>query len=191
MDDGHAVERPHEAVPDGQASDGQASERSVPNAGVPEAAAPPFLEDFAGLMEQAGMPRMPARVFVALLASDVGRLTAAELSSLLTASPAAISGAVRYLTQVHMVSREREPGSRKDVYVVRDDVWHEATLRKDQLLHLWVKQLDVAIDQVGPRTPAGRRLAVSRAFFAFVLREMPLMIRRWDAERAELIAGWS
>ena len=57
---------------------------------------------------------MPARVFAALLATDSGRLTAAELAELLQISPAAVSGAVRYLTQVGMVHREREPGSRRD-----------------------------------------------------------------------------
>ena len=49
---------------------------------------------------------MPARVFAALLASDSGRLTSAELSALLKVSPAAVSGAVRYLAQVNLVSRE-------------------------------------------------------------------------------------
>ena len=35
-----------------------------------------FVERFAGGLADAGMPRMPARVFVALLATDSGRLTA-------------------------------------------------------------------------------------------------------------------
>ena len=46
------------------------------------------------------MQRMPARVFAALLASDDGALTSAELGEQLQVSPAAVSGAVRYLAQV-------------------------------------------------------------------------------------------
>ena len=43
------------------------------------------------------MGRMPARAFAAILAADDGRRTAAELAELLEVSPAAVSGAVRYL----------------------------------------------------------------------------------------------
>jgi DNA-binding transcriptional regulator GbsR (MarR family) len=54
-----------------------------------------FIERFASVMEESGIPRMPARVFAALLATDSGRLTSSELAELLQVSPAAVSGAVR------------------------------------------------------------------------------------------------
>ncbi|MQA27430.1 MAG: MarR family transcriptional regulator, partial [Micromonosporaceae bacterium] len=41
----------------------------------------------AGVLADAGMARMPARVFVALLAADTGRLTASELAERLQVSP--------------------------------------------------------------------------------------------------------
>lgn len=40
---------------------------------------------------------MPARVLMAITATDDGKATAEELASRLQASPAAISGAVKYL----------------------------------------------------------------------------------------------
>ena len=67
-----------------------------------------FVERFAQVFVEAGMPRIASRIFVALVATDSGRLTAAELAEQLRASPAAISGGVRYLIQVDLVSRERE-----------------------------------------------------------------------------------
>ena len=76
-----------------------------------EQAVRPFIERFASVLVEAGVPPMPARVFSALLVTDSGRLTAAELTELLGASPAGISGAVRYLEQVGMIGRQREPGS--------------------------------------------------------------------------------
>ena len=69
-----------------------------------------FVERFSSDLEAAGVPRLPARVFVALLVEDDGYLTAAELAERLQISPAAVSGAVRYLIQVNLVRREREPG---------------------------------------------------------------------------------
>ena len=75
-----------------------------------------FVERCALTLTEAGIPRMPARVFVALLVSDDGRRTAAELAEMLKVSPAAISNAVRYLQQVRLAVREREPGERRDHY---------------------------------------------------------------------------
>src|SRR5579875_3193466 len=71
-----------------------------------------FIERFATVLGEAGFPQTPARVFVALMTSDDGLLTAAELGGILRASPATVSGGVRYLIQVGLVSRESEPGSR-------------------------------------------------------------------------------
>lgn len=79
-----------------------------------DATASTFVERFAADMTEAGMQRMGARVFACLLASDDGALTSARLAERLRISPAAVSGAVRYLAQVRLVSREREPGSRRE-----------------------------------------------------------------------------
>ncbi|HMG30031.1 MAG TPA: MarR family transcriptional regulator, partial [Jiangellaceae bacterium] len=48
-----------------------------------------FVERFALTLLDSGVPRMPARAFVAILASDKGYLTAAELAHVLDVSPAA------------------------------------------------------------------------------------------------------
>jgi DNA-binding transcriptional regulator GbsR (MarR family) len=145
-----------------------------------------FIERYASALADAGMPRMPARVFVALLATDSGRLTAAELAELLQVSPAAISGAVRYLAQVNLVSREGEPGSRRDHWRVHDDAWYEALVRRDQLLARWGENVREGIEAVGPQTPAGRRLAETLAFFEFVHGEMPPLLARWRERRDQL-----
>ena len=148
-----------------------------------------FTERFAALLSEAGIPRMPARVFVALLTSDTGRLTAAELAERLQVSPAAISGAVRYLTQVNLAGREREPGSRRDVYGVHGDIWYEAVLRREHVLARWQAGLRDGIELVGAGTPAGDRLTETLAFFDFVQAEMPPMLERWRVRKLELRAG--
>jgi predicted transcriptional regulator len=81
---------------------------------------------------------MAARVFVALLVSDDGRRTAAELAEMLRVSPAAVSNAVRYLQQVRLVAREREPGERRDHYrVYSGDTRYEVITRRDEMLTHW------------------------------------------------------
>jgi DNA-binding transcriptional regulator GbsR (MarR family) len=143
-----------------------------------------FVERFAAGLVDAGMPRMPARVFTTLLVTDSGRLTAAELAERLHSSAGAISGAVRYLTQTQLVDRERVPGSRKDHYRVRDDVWHVASVRRDDYLRRWTGALAEGIAAVGADTPAGARLAETQEFFAFLQKEMPALVERWQEYRS-------
>lgn len=143
-----------------------------------------FVERFATLLTEGGFPRMPARVFAALVSTDSGRLTAAELAEVLQVSPAAISGAVRYLTQVDLVVREREPGSRRDRYLVHDDAWYEASVHRDRMLIRWQTSLAEGVDLLGADTPAGARLAETRDFFGFVAEELPALLERWRAQRA-------
>jgi predicted transcriptional regulator len=145
-----------------------------------------FIERFASVLIEAGIPRMPARVFAALLVSDSGRLTAAELADLLRASPAAVSGGVRYLIGVGMVSREGEPGSRRHHYRVPDNVWDEVVSGRDRLMARWTTVLRDGIELIGADTPAGERLADSVRYFEFVSAELPLVIARWREHKAAL-----
>ncbi|WFB08657.1 MarR family transcriptional regulator [Streptomyces sp. LX-29] len=143
-----------------------------------------FVERFAGELADAGMQRMAARVFAALLASDSGTLTSAELAERLQISPAAVSGAIRYLSQVHMVGRERDPGSRRDRYRLHNELWYETFTRRDQLLSRWESTLRDGAASLGPGTPAGERVAETAAFFEFLQGEMLSMMDRWRAYQA-------
>jgi predicted transcriptional regulator len=142
------------------------------------------VERFAQTIEMAGMPRMAARVFAYVLAEDSDRYTAADLAEGLRVSPAAISGAVRYLVDARMLFREREPGMRSDLYRVYDeDVWSRIMLARVPLLEQWEEALDEAIKLVGADRPGGQRLAETRDFFAFVRVELTAMMGRWAEHR--------
>ena len=142
-----------------------------------------FVEHFAAQLVEAGVPRMPARVFAALLASDTGTLTSAELGEQLKISPAAVSGAVRYLAQVHLVSREREPGSRRERYRVHSDQWYEALTSREAIIKRWEDALREGVASLGADTPAGARLAETLAFFEFIEQDVAGMMERWRAHR--------
>ncbi|MCX4882410.1 GbsR/MarR family transcriptional regulator [Streptomyces sp. NBC_00847] len=142
-----------------------------------------FVESFAAQLVEAGMQRMPARVFAALLSSDEGVMTSADLGEQLRISPAAVSGAVRYLAQTHMVSREREPGSRRERYRVHGDQWYEALTNREALIKRWEGALREGVDSLGATTPAGRRMAETLAFFEFIEGEISAMMERWRVHR--------
>ena len=143
-----------------------------------------YLERFASVLIAAGIPAMPARVFVALLVTDSGRLTAAELAEVLRVSPAAVSGAVRYLTQLNLVHRERVPGSRRDYYRMPDDIWSDMFQLRNQVMQRWAALIREGIELLGADTQAGARLAEHATFFEFVSREMPEVLKRWESYRA-------
>lgn len=145
-----------------------------------------FVESFAAQLVEAGMPRMPARVFAALLSSDEGALSSAQLGEQLRISPAGVSGAVRYLAQTHMVAREREPGSRRERYRVQGDQWYEALTNREAVLKRWEVALREGVASLGAGTPAGRRMAETLAFFEFLEDEVSAMMERWRAHRQQM-----
>ena len=141
---------------------------SSPSAALHDGAVGDAVEHLGGALAEAGLARLPARVFAALLATEDGRLTASELAALLEVSPAGISGAVRYLTQVKLIRRERERGSRRDVYVVLDDAWHDVLMQKDQIYTPILAALVEAREAVGETTRAGQRMQLSVEFLEFI-----------------------
>lgn len=138
-----------------------------------------FVERFALLLAEAGLGRMPSRVFGALLVTEDGKLTAGELAERLKVSPAAISGAVRYLVQVGLAVRRRDPGERRDHYEVTDDLWFEVYANRDTQFKAWSDVMSEGVAAVGPDTKAGWRLETSRQFFEFLRVQMPELMRKW------------
>ncbi|MFE9532707.1 GbsR/MarR family transcriptional regulator [Streptomyces sp. NPDC006691] len=146
-----------------------------------------FVERFASELAEAGMQRMAARVFAALLVSEAGSMTSAELASALRISPAAVSGAVRYLSQVNMVGREREPGSRRDRYVLHNELWYETFTNRDRILTRWEQVMREGVASAGgPGTAAGARMAETAAFFTFLHGELSQLMDRWREHRTTL-----
>lgn len=143
------------------------------------------VERFALLLTEAGMPRMPARVFAYLIMDQENGFTAGELAEALHVSPAAISGAVRYLIQARMIVRSRLPGARRDHYRLHDDIWYESTLERIGLLRRWEQLLAETIELIGPDR-AGRSLHETRAFLAFLQEEYPAMMQRWRERKRSL-----
>ena len=148
------------------------------------------VERFAHTMEMSGMPRMAARVFAYVLAEDSDRYTAADLAEGLRVSPAAISGAVRYLLDARLLFREREPGMRSDLFRVYDhDVWSTIMAARAPMLEHYLVAIDEAIALVGEDSRGGHRLVETREFFCFLQRETGEMMERWRQQRAALLSA--
>jgi hypothetical protein len=147
-----------------------------------------FVEQIAMLFADWGFPRMAGRVLLTLMVAEERGLTATELGDRLDASPAAISGAVRYLGQIGLAVREPVPGSRSDLHRLPDDAWYLSTATTTGLYAQIITAADDAVEPLGgPDTAAGVRVAEMRDFFTFVQREMAGLLDRWKQSRAEQI----
>jgi predicted transcriptional regulator len=142
-----------------------------------------FIERFALVLAAAGMQRMAARAFAALLVSENGSLTAREFADLLQVSPAAVSGSVRYLENARMARRARRPGERTDHWTLGGESWYEAVGTRTDIVDALSAALDDGLAAVPAGSEAAERIAEMRDFFAFLSEEMPRIIARWRASR--------
>ncbi len=138
-----------------------------------------YVERFAGVMANSGVPTMSARVMGRMLVSPNGTMTAAELAETLQISQPAVSGAVRQLIQMSFISRERMPGSRKDHYRIREDVFAAILERRNQALTEWAASSSYGAQLFGTDTTVGRRLAEAADFFTFVHNDLEQTTKDW------------
>jgi DNA-binding MarR family transcriptional regulator len=117
-----------------------------------------------------------------MLVSPTGTLTAAELAESLKISQPAVSGAVRQLIQVSFITRERLPGSRKDHYRIRDDVFAAILERRNNALGEWESSVLSGVDLFGSDSVVGQRLSANAEFFAFIREDLNQMIKNWRTQ---------
>lgn len=84
------------------------------------------------------------------------------------------------------MSREREPGSRRERYRVHSDQWYEALTNREAIIKRWEEALREGVTSLGADSPAGRRLSETLAFFEFVETEVEEMMGRWRVRRDEM-----
>lgn len=140
-------------------------------------------EQAAALLTAAGMARMPARVMMALVGSPDDGYTAAELGERLGVSPAAVSGAVRYLVSMRLIQRVSRPGERRDRYDLVDDAWAGMITANAPMYAALAGAMDDIADE-NPDAPASVARARDVAdFLRYLAERMPRLADEWRAER--------
>jgi hypothetical protein len=143
-----------------------------------------FSDELAALLDAAGFPRMPARTLMALLTSPTGEFTADQISQVLDVSPAAVSGAIRYLQSVQVLRVGSLPGTRRRKYALASN-WYTTTLTRLALYGELSALAQHRPPSIGPDTPAGRRVQEMADFFAFLNRKFPELLSEWDQLRTQ------
>jgi DNA-binding transcriptional regulator GbsR (MarR family) len=143
-----------------------------------------FVEKVGLYFEQLGFPRMGGRIVGWLLIAEAPQASMADLEQALQASKSSISSITRLLIQVDLVEIVSLPGVRRDYYRLRRDAWTNAL--KDRLTQAvaFRRLADEGLDLLKD-SPAERkaRLQEMRLMYAFLEREIPVLIERWMSER--------
>ncbi|MBN2723122.1 MAG: hypothetical protein JXR95_03515 [Deltaproteobacteria bacterium] len=79
-----------------------------------------FMEDFALIFEEYGIPRMAGRIYACLLTSDPPYLTAKELTSQTGGSKGSINTITRNMLAIGVLEKVAVPGSRSSYFTIAD-----------------------------------------------------------------------
>lgn len=145
-----------------------------------------FVENTGLYFENLGLMRMSGRIMGWLLICDPPEQTMGDIVTALQASKSSISTALRQLQMIAMVDRFTKVGDRRDYYRLADDVWQRsfAAKMKDaaEFRKIAEQGLSILVDQ----TPDKRkRLEMMRDMYAFMEREVPKLLERWEEEKRQ------
>jgi DNA-binding transcriptional regulator GbsR (MarR family) len=139
----------------------------------------------AAIITAVGFPRMPARVMMALIAAPEGGYTAGELGERLGVSPAAVSGAVRYLQTIHVIRRVSRPDQRLVHYEIISDTWYGMMTSNSPVYERLAMQIEEIGASQAADAAARERAAEMGEFFRFMAKRMPELLDEWETLRAE------
>lgn len=142
------------------------------------------VERLGATLEASGVPPMAARVFAYVLAEDREQYTARDLAEGLQVSPAAVSGAMKFLVAAGLVIRERRRGGRGHVFrVIDNDIWTPIMEGRVRMLEQFRAAADDAVELLAPGSAGRARVEETRDYLAFAATDMARMIDRWHAHR--------
>ncbi|MFD5827087.1 GbsR/MarR family transcriptional regulator [Lentzea sp. NPDC060358] len=140
-------------------------------------------EHMALTLVGAGMQRMGARVLSAFLFTEKESLTAGDLAEELGVSAGSVSAAVRMVVQMGVVERVYVEGSRREHFRMLDNAWTTLYSRQHSVVDAVLGAVEAGVEAVGPGR-AHDRLEYMRDFYTFLVNESPVLVERFERQRA-------
>ena len=143
----------------------------------------PYIEQWGMLFEQLGSTRIAGRAVGWLLVCEPPHQTAREIADAIGASISSISATTRILTQSSMVERVGMPGERSAYFRIKPGTWSQ--LMRFRLRHIGTMR-ELADEGLRILSTSDERLTERLreigSYCAFVEREMPAFLARWEDE---------
>ncbi|MCA9610875.1 MAG: MarR family transcriptional regulator [Myxococcales bacterium] len=147
----------------------------------PELAA--YVEDVALYWEAQGLPRIAGRIVGLLLVCDPPHRSPGELVEELGVSKGSVSAMTRLLVEAGTIEVVAVPGGRATYYRLTPESLERRFERRLRSFTsfgaLAQRGLELLEDEPAERTARLRRIA---SLYAFLERELPLLLERWHAE---------
>jgi DNA-binding transcriptional regulator GbsR (MarR family) len=143
-----------------------------------------FIEEMAIFMDEAGLPRMAGRVLGLLLICSPPHLSAGEMGTALQASKGSISTMTRMLMNMGFVERIGLPQQRQSYFRIKPGVWSgmlTTQVGKVAAARALAARGMQMLEEDG--AGAGGRLREMHDLYAFLEKELPTLLVRWEAER--------
>ena len=143
-----------------------------------------FIEDMGIRFEEMGLPRMAGRIFGWLLVCEPPHQSAQELASVVGASKGSISSMTRLLIQSGIVERLGLPGKRGIYYRIKPGSWSELMRVRMGYVTALRELADHGLTLMAGKDPKlSRRLRELRNLYAFLEKEIPALLDRYDRAR--------
>jgi DNA-binding MarR family transcriptional regulator len=144
-----------------------------------------FVEEMGQALASYGMTPMAGRMWGWLLICEPPEQTAADLAEALQASKGAISGTARLLTSAGMIRRGTRRGDRREYFSAPPEALETFLANAGQIYRHFRGIADRGLASIADRPPESRaRLQEMRDVFAFIEREVPVVIDRFLQDRA-------
>jgi DNA-binding transcriptional ArsR family regulator len=145
-----------------------------------------YLERWGMLFELLGATRMMGRILAWLLISDPPEQSAGEIAQAVGASAGSVSTTTRALTQAGMVERLGIPGERSAHFRVRSGVWGQLLRKRMSYIVSMRDLVEEGIElSAGGDKDSTLRLRELGSYCAFIERELPAFIARWEKDWEE------
>jgi len=144
-----------------------------------------FVEEMGRTLAGYGMTPMAGRMWGWLLICDPPEQTAADLAEALQASRGAISGTARILSSAGMIRRGTRRGDRREYFSAPPEALDSFLENAGQIYRRLREMAERGLVAMADRPPESRRrLEELRDVFAFVEREVPVVVDRFLRDRA-------
>lgn len=157
---------------------------------MPTARSQTYIDEFALIYEQSGLPRIAGRVLGYLMICSPPAQSAAQLAAALEASRASISTMTRLLTTLELIERVPQRGRQPDLYRIREGAWTQLLQRRLAHLSPFTQLAEKGLQVLGDAPPEERkRLEEMRDLYQFFEEEIAALIQRLEVRRAHTTPG--
>src|SRR4051812_48625389 len=144
-----------------------------------------YVDETGLLLENAGLPRIAGQVLGWLQVCEQESQSLTDIVVALGISKASASVTTRALEHIGVVERTVLPGDRRDYYRISHDAWHRFFQTRIETMRRLRRNADHGLRVLEGESPERRqRLERMKQLYAFLEREMPKLLERFEVEEA-------